>query len=57
MLVLTRKVGEWIDIGDDVRVQVVAIGRSQVRLGLEAPREKQILRDDARKQKGGEACE
>jgi carbon storage regulator len=38
MLVLTRKVGEEIVIGDDIHVKVVAVQGDRVRLGIEAPR-------------------
>jgi len=38
MLVLTRKVGEEIVIGDEVRVKVVAVHGDRVRLGIDAPR-------------------
>ena len=38
MLVLTRKVGEEIIIGDDIHVKVVAVQGDRVRLGIEAPR-------------------
>jgi carbon storage regulator len=44
MLVLTRKVGEKILVGDDVVVSVVEVGRGSVRLGVEAPRAVSILR-------------
>lgn len=38
MLVLTRECGEVICIGNDVRVEVKGIKKSQVRLGIDAPR-------------------
>jgi carbon storage regulator len=38
MLVLTRKLGEEIVIGDTIRVKVVAVQGDRVRLGIEAPR-------------------
>ncbi|MFH0810008.1 MAG: carbon storage regulator CsrA [Pseudomonadota bacterium] len=37
MLVLTRKTGESITIGDDIKIMVMEIKRKQVRLGIEAP--------------------
>lgn len=46
MLVLSRKTGERIQIGDDVVVTVVRIGPNNVRLGIEAPRDKNIVRDE-----------
>ena len=37
MLILTRKLGESINIGDDIKVTVLGIYGRQVRLGIEAP--------------------
>ena len=37
MLVLSRKLGESIVIGDDVRVTIIHVGGGRVRLGVEAP--------------------
>lgn len=47
MLVLTRKWGEAIQIGDDVRVTVVKIDKRIVRLGIEAPTSIRITRPEA----------
>lgn len=46
MLVLTRGKDEGIQIGADVRIVVLSVSGDQVRLGIEAPREKSILRDE-----------
>ena len=46
MLVLTRKVGERINISDDIIVSVIEINRGSVRLGIEAPRQVSILRHE-----------
>ncbi len=46
MLVLSRKVGERIQIGDDVVVTVVEVLGNRVRLGIEAPRSKKVLRTE-----------
>ena len=46
MLVLTRKVGERINIGDDIIVGVIEIDRGNIRLGIEAPRNITILRQE-----------
>ena len=46
MLVLTRKKGEGLQVGSDVRIVVLGVDRDQVRLGIEAPRGKSILRDE-----------
>lgn len=43
MLILTRKAGESITIGDDIEVQVIEIKGKQVRLGITAPKEKYAI--------------
>ena len=44
MLVLTRKQGETILIGDDIKITVVAVNGDAVRIGIEAPKHVKILR-------------
>ncbi len=46
MLVLSRRVGEKIKVGDDVVVTILAIKGNQVRVGIEAPSTTTILRDE-----------
>ena len=46
MLVLTRKIGEEIRIGDDIIVTVVSINGATVRLGITAPSSVQVLRSE-----------
>ncbi|MCC6764842.1 MAG: carbon storage regulator CsrA [Deltaproteobacteria bacterium] len=46
MLVLTRKVGERIRIGDEVTLQVLEVRGGQVRLGLAAPPDVRIFREE-----------
>jgi carbon storage regulator len=46
VLVITRKVGERICLGDDVTVTVLDIVGSSVRLGIEAPREVPVYRHE-----------
>tara|TARA_B100000029_G_scaffold454770_1_gene481510 strand:- start:1993 stop:2217 length:225 start_codon:yes stop_codon:yes gene_type:complete len=46
MLVLSRKPGERVMIGEDVSVTIVRIGPNSVRLGIEAPREMSIVREE-----------
>lgn len=46
MLVLSRKVGEEVIIGGTIRVRVLAIHGNQIRLGLVAPREVPIQREE-----------
>lgn len=46
MLVLTRKRGEGVAIGPDIRIVVLGIKNGQVRLGVEAPRTVEVHRDE-----------
>lgn len=46
MLVLSRRVGEEIIIGDDIRVRVLSIQGNQIRLGFIAPRNVSIQREE-----------
>lgn len=46
MLVLSRKVGEKLLIGSDVVITIVRIGDSHVRIGIEAPKSLNIVRDE-----------
>jgi carbon storage regulator len=46
MLVLTRKPGQSIMIGDGVEVQVLSVAGEKVRLGITAPREVSIFRNE-----------
>ena len=46
MLILTRKVGEMIRIGDAVVIRVLEVRGSQVRLGVDAPTDIRIFREE-----------
>ena len=46
MLVLTRKVGEEILIGDSIKIKVIEISGSKVKLGIDAPAEMRIYREE-----------
>ena len=46
MLILTRKIGESIMVGDHIRVVIVEVKGRQVRLGVEAPKETKIFRGE-----------
>ena len=46
MLVLTRKVDEKINIGEDIIVSVLEISRGSVRLGIDAPKSVRVFRQE-----------
>jgi carbon storage regulator len=46
MLVLTRKVGESIAIGDQIKVRVVEVKGNSIRIGIEAPADFRIYREE-----------
>ena len=46
MLVLTRKLGESITIGEDVQIVIIDIDKYQVKLGIDAPKKIEIYRKE-----------
>jgi carbon storage regulator len=46
MLILSRRPGESLTIGDKIVVTVVSINGNQIRLGIDAPRDVRVLRDE-----------
>ncbi len=46
MLVLTRKVGEQVNIGDDIVVTIIEVSKGSVRLGIKAPKDVAIHRHE-----------
>ena len=46
MLILSRRVGETIHVGDSVTVTVLGVARGQVKIGIEAPRELTVHREE-----------
>lgn len=46
MLILTRRVGEVLMIGDDVQIAVLGVKGNQVRIGVEAPRDVAVHREE-----------
>jgi carbon storage regulator len=59
MLILTRRAGETLRIGNDIEVTVMAVNGSQVRIGVKAPREIAVDREEIaeRKRRDREAAE
>ncbi|MFB3816364.1 MAG: carbon storage regulator CsrA [Candidatus Methylomirabilales bacterium] len=50
MLVLTRKAGERIEIGEDIVLEIVEVRQGQVRLGIQAPARVPIFREEVARQ-------
>ena len=46
MLILTRRIGETLFLGDDITVKVVGINGNQIRLGIEAPLGVRVMRSE-----------
>jgi len=46
VLILTRKVGESITIGQDIKVKIISVDQGQVKLGFDAPVDVPIFRDE-----------
>ena len=46
MLILTRKVGESVLIGNDISIAVLSVRGNQVKLGVEAPKEVSVHREE-----------
>ena len=61
MLILTRRVGETVMIGDDVTLTVLGVKGNQVRLGINAPKSVAVHREEIyermkRERQGGDAA-
>ena len=48
MLVIARKTGEGIVVSDDVVIKILDVGKDRVRIGIEAPKDVRIVREELR---------
>lgn len=46
MLILTRRVGETICLGDEITVTVLSVSNNQVRIGVNAPKDVEVHREE-----------
>ncbi len=51
MLVLTRRLGETLVIGDNVRITVLGINGNQIKVGIDAPKDVSVDREEVRLRK------
>ena len=49
MLVLSRKIGQRVLIGDNISITVVRVGGGAVRLGIDAPEDLSVIREELKK--------
>ena len=57
MLILARKVGQKIIIGEDIEITIIEVRGDQVRLGIKAPRSVPVSREELRAQISAENVE
>ena len=56
MIVLSRKPGEAICIADDIRIVVLKTSAGRITLGIEAPQDVRVLREEIREPKSHASC-
>ncbi len=49
MLILTRRLGEGVKIGDNIKITVAKISKGQIKIGIEAPKDVVIAREEVQK--------
>ena len=54
MLVLTRRIGEVLCIGDDINVTIIDVKGIQVKIGIDAPRNVSVDREEIRERKNAD---
>ena len=57
MLILTRRIGETLHIGDDIAVTVLGFKGSQVKVGVVAPKDTRVDREEVRRRIEAELVE
>ncbi len=51
MLVLTRRLGESVIIGDNIKITIEKISKGQIKIGIEAPKEVVVAREEVVKER------
>ena len=57
MLILTRRVGEALMVGDDTKIVVLGVKGSQIRLGINAPKDVKVHREEIYEKTNEESSE
>jgi carbon storage regulator len=57
MLILSRRIGETLKIGDDITLTVLAVKGNQVRIGVVAPKDVAVHREELSDREDSKSCE